>query len=98
REVLLPPREDRADVDLAGGAVHVEAPNMADAFGGHLGELRFEPLGRERLAAQPPAAQRAPPEREIYTRILELGQDRLLDLIEGDGPSGDAMRKPLEGA
>ena len=52
----------------------------------------------ERLAAQPAAADRAAAEREVDARIVELGQDRLLDLIERQRPAGDAVRQPLERA
>src|SRR5581483_1880242 len=36
------------------------------------------------------------PDGEIKARIVKRGEDRLLDLVEGDGPAGRSMRRSLE--
>src|SRR6185436_19624847 len=98
RELLLAPREDRADVDLGGLPVDADALGARDALGGGLRELLLETRRRKGFAAQPAAAGGAAAEREEDARIVEAGEDRLLDLIEGDRAAGDAVRQPLERA
>ncbi len=56
-------------------------------LGRRLGELGLEPVGGVGLAAQPSAPGRAHAEREVDTRIRELGQDRLFDLVQRDAPA-----------
>src|SRR5439155_25697758 len=97
-ELLLAPREDRADFDLAGIALDLDALRAGDALTGDSGELLLEPPRHKGLTAQPSAANGPAAEREIDARIVELRQHRLLDLIERERPPGDAMRQPLERA
>src|SRR6185295_2855133 len=79
-------------------AIDPEALGPGRAFRDALRQLLLDPGRDEGLAAQPAAAGGAAPERQEHARIVEAGQDRLLDLIEGDRPARDAMLKPLERA
>ena len=55
-------------------------------------KLLVEGRGREGLAAQPAAADGAAAERKKDARVSERGENRLLDLIEGDAAPAHAVR------
>ena len=98
-ELRLAPAQDRRDRDLPrrrGRSDHVLARRTNSSL--DVVELLLEPLGGVGLAAQPAAADRAASEREEEPRLLELGQDRLLDLVERDGAPGGAVLGLLERA
>src|SRR5262249_7695292 len=97
-EILLTPREDRADADLVLAAVDLDALGATDALLGSFLELSFESIGREGLAAQPAAANCATSQRQKEARILEAGQYGLLDLIQRHRATADFMCEPLERA
>ena len=63
-----------------------------------VGELLVEPIAGVGLAAQPAAADGAAAERQVQPRLLELGKDRLLDLVERDGRPRGAERGLVERA
>src|SRR5579885_2934434 len=80
-EILLAPREDRAGVHLVLLPVDLDAFRPGGALPGDIGELRFELLGRERLAAEPATSDRAAGDREIDARVVKAGEDGMLDLL-----------------
>src|SRR6185503_6540930 len=97
-EFLLAPGEDRARVQLARVAVDADALGAGRALGHRFGKLLLYARRGERLAAQPAAAGRAAADGEKHPRVVEAGENRLLDLIERDRAPADAVRQPLEGA
>src|SRR5471030_2209953 len=95
RELLLAPREDRADADRAVLAIDGYALRAGHALTRDVGELLLQARARERLAAQPSAADRAAAQRKVHARIVEAGEHGLLNLVERQRPAGDAVRQPL---
>ena len=61
-------------------------------------ELLGQPRRRVGLAAQAAAADGAAAERERQPRLVELGEDGLLDLVERHAPPGGAELHLIEGA
>ena len=97
-EVLVAPGEDRADRDLVRlASICKHCGRLTHSLATSVSCVSSR-SGRERLAAQTPAADRAAAEREIHARIVEGRQDRLLDLVEGHRLAGDPMRGALERA
>src|SRR4051812_39890229 len=97
-ELGFAPAQDRRDQDLVREAVGAIEVPVIDELDLDLGELFLETLRRVSLAAQAAAADGAAAEREEQPRILEPGQDRLLDLVERQRASGSTERGPIEGA
>src|SRR3982750_868291 len=96
-ELGFAPAQDRRDEDLVREAVgSIEVP-VGDELDLDLGELFLETLRGVGLAAQAAAADGAAAEREEQPRILEPGQDRLLDLVERHRASGRTEGVAIEG-
>src|SRR4051812_17673956 len=95
-ELRLAPAEDRRDRHLSGEPVEAVHVAVAHELRLDLAKLPLEPLARVGLAAQTSAADRAASEREVQTRLLELGEDGLLDLIERHRAPGGVQRGAIE--
>src|SRR5262249_54582308 len=95
-EYLFTPAHERRDFEQIPLAIDLDTAHPGRALVHDQRELLVESRPLERFAAQTSAADRAATEREDEARVAKGDEDVLLDLIERQLLSADAMLERLE--
>src|SRR6266851_4839641 len=95
-EIGLTPADDRGHGDRVGETIEPIHVAIVDELRLDVVELFVEPVRGIGLAAEPAAADAAATERQVEARLLEVGKDRLLDLVQRHRPTCGAPRRLVE--